>query len=95
MYGDTSATTWTGKLPTIEKREEKIHMRMRRRKIRFLLGNWANRLYVHNWWRRDTRLWKCYSELYLCYFPEVLDDNNTDYAQHNDATRQEDLWDIW
>lgn len=47
MYGDTSEATGTGQLPTIEKREEKLHVRIWKRKIRFALGNWANRQYIH------------------------------------------------
>lgn len=75
MYGDTSEATGTGQLPTIEKREEKLHVRIWKRKIRFALGNWANRQYIHKGWRKDTQLWRYYSELYLWYFPKVLDNN--------------------
>lgn len=71
LYGDTSVATWTGELPTISKAEEKLHERMWKRKIKSLLGSYANHPYIHRWWRKDTYFGKIYSELYLWYFPKV------------------------
>jgi hypothetical protein len=73
LYGDTSVATWTWELPTISKAEEKLHKRMRKRKIKSLLGKQWNQPYYHRWGRKDTYLGKIYSELYLWYFPIVKD----------------------
>lgn len=68
LYGDTSK-----ELPTISKAEKKLHERMRKRKIRILLGSTWRQPYIHRGWRKDTYFGKVYSELYLWYFPIVKD----------------------
>lgn len=77
LYWDTSKETGTWELPHIKANEKEKHIKMRKDKLTEII--WpkkSKRSYIHKWWRKDTRLWRIFEELWLCYWPIVDLDNN-------------------
>ena len=92
LYWDTSKETGTGKLPTIFKDEEELHMNMWKLELTKILGKTkANRSYYHRWWRKEKYVDYVFSWLWLQYWPTVLDYYKTIDEKTNEENNVPDV----
>lgn len=72
----TEVAPWNKWLPCIFDHEEEKHIQMWKDKLtRIIWPRKSKREYIHKWWRKDTILWKVFSDLWLWYWPIVIKDS--------------------
>ncbi len=74
FYWDTSAETWTWKLPKICKEHEELHKQLWKDKIDKLLWKNKNKKYTHKWWREEEYRDVVFNWLWLQFWPTVVDE---------------------
>ena len=72
-YWDTSKETGTWKLPRLPADKQLDEVKARVDFLKKLLGRNANKIYIHRWGRKESRLSRAFNGLYFNYWPDYYE----------------------